>query len=86
MAWRKTRLFKCDICGIEKEESGYEDHTGRVWNLPKEWRGSLRKHGICYCKKCASAIKKLGDTDLSQKAQKVYEDIRHKLEIGDTND
>lgn len=52
MVWRKTRVFKCDICKAEKpaEQGVY---------LPIGWTGSEKKNEPCICDWCNSALKKI---------------------------
>lgn len=56
MAWRKTRVFKCDICKAEKpaEQGVY---------LPLGWTGSEKKNELCICDFCNSALKRIKKGD-----------------------
>ena len=49
MSWRKTRVYKCAICGIEKAAN--DDYA-----LPSGWQGSDKRYGDCLCGYCYKDI------------------------------
>lgn len=55
MAYRKTVIAICQLCGKEAEMKDI-GHThpleGAFYLLPSGWEGSKKKHDACFCDEC----------------------------------
>lgn len=63
MSYRMEPIFNCAICGEMATAAAWESMPFGYKVLPSGWVGSTRKNGICYCERCAAAIRELVDAD-----------------------
>ncbi len=59
MSYQMEPIFKCDICGIAEPSPRWNPLPRPFgWKLlPSNWVGSESKNGVCFCEKCAAAIR-----------------------------